>query len=334
MPRPRSHCRWAGCRAGCARVASPPAPLVNAAHVARPAACRDGQRLGGIAAQRDHPAVRAPVRDAGSRGTGAREPGRGAALAGHVHQSLRPRARRRRRRACSSASASRCELPDRGAVLRPDLGHHRPARPARPGARPHAGRPQPWLDDGRADRGARAELHRGVHRRRPPNCCRPRDADAHRRGLDAHARRGAGRARAGLDAAGLAGGAGDRRSSTATSTPTWATTPTARAAPRRASRPRCSTPGAAGSPATSASSRGTTRSRWPARSGACCPAVRAADADTAVLADGFSCRTQIGQLDDTGHEPVHLAHLAATALGLRSRERTSGSGHGRALTGP
>ena len=46
------------------------------------------------------------------------------------------------------------------------------------------------------------------------------------------------------------------------------------------------------------------------------PAVRAADADTAVLADGFSCRTQIRQLDDTGHEPVHLAHLAATALGL------------------
>jgi FAD/FMN-containing dehydrogenase/Fe-S oxidoreductase len=51
------------------------------------------------------------------------------------------------------------------------------------------------------------------------------------------------------------------------------------------------------------------------------PAVRAADADTAVLADGFSCRTQIRQLDDTGHEPVHLAHVAATALGLRSRER-------------
>ncbi len=64
------------------------------------------------------------------------------------------------------------------------------------------------------------------------------------------------------------------------------------------------------------------------------PAVRGADADTAVLADGFSCRTQIRQLDDTGHEPVHLAHLAAVALGLRPRERSSVSGHGRALTGP
>ncbi|MFC5136673.1 FAD-binding and (Fe-S)-binding domain-containing protein [Actinomycetospora rhizophila] len=48
------------------------------------------------------------------------------------------------------------------------------------------------------------------------------------------------------------------------------------------------------------------------------PAVRAADPDTAVLADGFSCRTQIRQLDNAGHEPVHLAHVAATALGLRT----------------
>ncbi|HWN26365.1 MAG TPA: hypothetical protein VNP37_05320, partial [Actinomycetospora sp.] len=64
------------------------------------------------------------------------------------------------------------------------------------------------------------------------------------------------------------------------------------------------------------------------------PAVRAADADTAVLADGFSCRTQIRQLDDTGHEPVHLAHLAAVALGLRPRERSTVARHGRALTGP
>jgi hypothetical protein len=53
------------------------------------------------------------------------------------------------------------------------------------------------------------------------------------------------------------------------------------------------------------------------------PAVRAADPDTAVLADGFSCRTQIRQLENAGHEPVHLAHVAATALGLRTRERTA-----------
>jgi len=44
------------------------------------------------------------------------------------------------------------------------------------------------------------------------------------------------------------------------------------------------------------------------------PAVRAADADVAVLADGFSCRTQLRQAG--ADEPVHLAQLAARALGL------------------
>ena len=46
------------------------------------------------------------------------------------------------------------------------------------------------------------------------------------------------------------------------------------------------------------------------------PAVRAADPDVAVLADGFSCRTQLRQAGT--REPVHLARLAARALGLRS----------------
>jgi FAD/FMN-containing dehydrogenase/Fe-S oxidoreductase len=45
------------------------------------------------------------------------------------------------------------------------------------------------------------------------------------------------------------------------------------------------------------------------------PAVRAADPDVAVLADGFSCRTQLRQAGT--REPLHLAQLAATALGLR-----------------
>ena len=44
------------------------------------------------------------------------------------------------------------------------------------------------------------------------------------------------------------------------------------------------------------------------------PAVRAAAPDVAVLADGFSCRTQLRQAGT--REPVHLAQLAATALGL------------------
>ena len=44
------------------------------------------------------------------------------------------------------------------------------------------------------------------------------------------------------------------------------------------------------------------------------PAVRAAAPDVAVLADGFSCRTQLRQAGT--REPVHLASLAARALGL------------------
>ncbi|HEY4002246.1 MAG TPA: FAD-linked oxidase C-terminal domain-containing protein [Candidatus Xenobia bacterium] len=43
------------------------------------------------------------------------------------------------------------------------------------------------------------------------------------------------------------------------------------------------------------------------------PAVRKAPSDTLVLADGFSCRTQIEQ--GTGRRPIHLATLLAMALG-------------------
>ena len=39
------------------------------------------------------------------------------------------------------------------------------------------------------------------------------------------------------------------------------------------------------------------------------PRLRAADRETVVLADGFSCRTQIHELDSGGHEAVHLAQL-------------------------
>jgi FAD/FMN-containing dehydrogenase/Fe-S oxidoreductase len=42
------------------------------------------------------------------------------------------------------------------------------------------------------------------------------------------------------------------------------------------------------------------------------PAVRAASADTWVLADGFSCRTQVEQ-GDTGRTPAHLAEVLASA---------------------
>src|SRR5699024_9784187 len=43
------------------------------------------------------------------------------------------------------------------------------------------------------------------------------------------------------------------------------------------------------------------------------PAVRDADPDALILADGFSCRTQI-EHGTTGRHPVHLAEVMADAL--------------------
>jgi FAD/FMN-containing dehydrogenase/Fe-S oxidoreductase len=47
------------------------------------------------------------------------------------------------------------------------------------------------------------------------------------------------------------------------------------------------------------------------------PRIRQADDDTVVLADGFSCRTQIHDLDSGGREGVHLAELLADLLNDR-----------------
>ncbi len=44
------------------------------------------------------------------------------------------------------------------------------------------------------------------------------------------------------------------------------------------------------------------------------PRVREAEQDTVVLADGFSCRTQVHDLDSAGREAVHLAELLAGGL--------------------
>jgi Fe-S oxidoreductase len=44
------------------------------------------------------------------------------------------------------------------------------------------------------------------------------------------------------------------------------------------------------------------------------PRLRAASPDTVALADGFSCRTQIHDLDSGGREGMHLAELVAELL--------------------
>jgi len=49
------------------------------------------------------------------------------------------------------------------------------------------------------------------------------------------------------------------------------------------------------------------------------PALREAAASTAVLADGFSCRTQIAEFDETGKRPLHLAQLLAQAMTASER---------------
>jgi Fe-S oxidoreductase len=47
------------------------------------------------------------------------------------------------------------------------------------------------------------------------------------------------------------------------------------------------------------------------------PRLRESPPDTVVLADGFSCRTQIHELDSGGREAMHLAELLAAGAGLQ-----------------
>lgn len=53
------------------------------------------------------------------------------------------------------------------------------------------------------------------------------------------------------------------------------------------------------------------------------PRVREADTDTTILADGFSCRTQIEQLDNGGRGAVHLAELLAGASRTPATNRST-----------
>ncbi|MFB6754864.1 FAD-binding and (Fe-S)-binding domain-containing protein [Streptomyces sp. NPDC056353] len=62
------------------------------------------------------------------------------------------------------------------------------------------------------------------------------------------------------------------------------------------------------------------------------PRLREEDESTVVLADGFSCRTQIHEFDSGGHEGVHLAELLASALpgGPAADPEVPGSAYGTA----
>ncbi|MFI5678992.1 FAD-binding and (Fe-S)-binding domain-containing protein [Streptomyces cellulosae] len=58
------------------------------------------------------------------------------------------------------------------------------------------------------------------------------------------------------------------------------------------------------------------------------PRLRQEAPDTVVLADGFSCRTQIHEFDSGGHEAVHVAELLASALPSEARGDTPASAYG------
>ena len=60
-----------------------------------------------------------------------------------------------------------------------------------------------------------------------------------------------------------------------------------------------------------------TTSRSPVGERVLLPAVRQADADTLIIADGFSCREQIEQT--TGRRALHLAELLQLALANEAR---------------
>ena len=55
------------------------------------------------------------------------------------------------------------------------------------------------------------------------------------------------------------------------------------------------------------------------------PAVRTAGPDTAVLADGFSCRTQI-EAGHLGREGIHLAQFLAGMLPVGAADKEQGDG--------
>jgi Fe-S oxidoreductase len=66
------------------------------------------------------------------------------------------------------------------------------------------------------------------------------------------------------------------------------------------------------------------------------PALRAAPGGAVILADGFSCRTQIHELDSGGREAMHLAELLASAgqLPAERPERLAGRPELSALAPP
>ena len=230
-------------------------------------------------------------------------PGRGA-VGGLVHRPLRPRGGDRRRPRPGGG-----RLPGAGArrrhLLRADLDHDRPARhrphdapPHRRDAAPPGGRRDADRVEPSCTAALRSEALELVGRppsasppapARSPSCSPPRPAGSRRRWR----------------------GWRSSRSRTATTPRSWAGRPTHSCWPTPAPASPASA-AAAGWPATGASSAGTTTSRWRSRSSTCSGRAGHGHDDAVVLADGFSCRTQLDQL--AGRRGLHLAELLADRL--------------------
>ena len=289
--------RSAGCRAG---PTSPPARpgLVNARARARGSAA--GWRSGGagVDQRRDVPPFAAQhlPRSSGPRAAPARTAGTPVALwVDSFTDHFAPEVARAPRSGCWRPPATAVQVPRRRHLLRADLDHHRPARrrPRGSSARPSRAL-APLRRRRRPDRRARALVHGGAAQRRRSSCSTARRPSGVAAGHP-HARRAADRhARAGQPPS-LAGRGGRRPAALPPRTRCWAGRPTRGccAAPARRSPGSAA---AAGWPATGASSAGTTTCRWRSPSSSCCPPSGTAGPDAVVLADGFSCRTQLDQL--------------------------------------
>ena len=306
---------WAGCRCGRGVAALAPRAGQRAAARARAGRARQaaGRHRTGAASRRASPRSRSPT------GTGARGPSRGAAepravllwpdtFTDYFHPHDRPGGRR---------GAGGRRLPGRSCrtaagVLRPDLDLHRPARYRQAGAAPHRRTLAPHLRRGipvvglepsctavfRADAPELLPDDRDVARLREQTRTLAELLTEHARGwqpprLDRRR---------------------DRPDRTATSTPFWATTPTGELLRRRRGRRRRLDAGCCGLAGNFGFERGHLRGVDGLRGARrCCPPCATPTPATLVLADGFSCRTQIEQ-GGTGRRALHLAE--ALALGL------------------
>ena len=289
--------RWPASSTRCAR-----APLLP----------RLATRAAGLAEPRD-PAVRrrdAAAVVAAARRLQARAARHRAALAGHLHQQLPP-AHRQAAVGLLEDAGWTVTIPHRPDVLRADLDLDRSARRAPSGCCAAPSTHSPTTSAPAASSSGLEPSCTAVFRSDAPDLF-PDDLDVARlRDQHRHARRTAHRAhrRAGQPPR-PAGRARQSARCTATITPRSTTGgPTSSCSSAPTPRSTGSTRAAAAWPATSASRRATSTSAETCAESVLLPSLRDADPDTVVLADGFSCRTQIHELDSGGREAVHLAEL-------------------------